>query len=104
LQERILGSAIVEHLVVALQSSNSDLTYWAVVLLHDLAMCGESAPARLINLPGLVAALVHVVKKYTDVSHWRKDDSTSPCHLVAETFGFLCSSEAHHAILVCVLC
>lgn len=86
--------------MVVLQSSNSDLTYWAVVLLHDLAMCGESAPGRLLGLQGLIAALVHVVKKYTDMSYWKKEDSTSPCHLIAETLGFLCSSEQHHTILV----
>ena len=67
-QERILQSNIVEHLVVALQSGNSDLTYWAVVLLHDLAMCGEPAATRLLSQPGLVPALVLVVKKHVNMS------------------------------------
>lgn len=94
-----MNTAILEHLVVALQSGNSDLTYWAVVLLHDLAMCGDSAAAKLLDQPGLVPALVHVVKKNSQSSK-RKEDSTSPCHLVAETLGFLCASEAHHMKLV----
>lgn len=62
-QDRILNTPILEHLVVALQSGNQDLTYWAVVLLHDLAMCGDNASAKLLNQDGLVQALVHVVKK-----------------------------------------
>ena len=49
--------------MVALQSGNSDLTYWAVVLLHDLAMCGDTAAAKLLDQHGLVPALVQVVKK-----------------------------------------
>eukprot|EP01134_Creolimax_fragrantissima_P007830 CFRG7830T1 len=94
-KEKILKSQIPEHLLLNLSSSIADAVYWAVVLIHDLAMCGEAAATRLLSLDGLIPALVTVVKKNTD-----KHGDTSASLLIAETFGFLCVSESNHLRLV----
>eukprot|EP00123_Amoebidium_parasiticum_P017132 comp23721_c0_seq1/m.40852 comp23721_c0_seq1/g.40852 ORF comp23721_c0_seq1/g.40852 comp23721_c0_seq1/m.40852 type:complete len:1427 (-) comp23721_c0_seq1:80-4360(-) len=91
----ILQSAILDHVLNNLSSTNPDIVYWAVVLMHDLAMCGDKAAIKMLKLEGLVPSLVVVVKKNIN-----KKGEMSLTHLVAETFGFLCSSEQCHLRLM----
>eukprot|EP00124_Ichthyophonus_hoferi_P004695 Ihof_evm1s551 gene=Ihof_evmTU1s551 len=87
----ILNSPILDHVLNNMNFSNTDIVYWTVVLLHDLAMSGEKAATKLLQLDTLIPALVNIVKKNSS-----KKSEMSLTHLVAETFGFLCSAEKSH--------
>eukprot|EP01135_Chromosphaera_perkinsii_P002552 Nk52_evm68s224 gene=Nk52_evmTU68s224 len=87
---RVLNSGILSRLVVCLSSGDPDVSHWAIVLIHDLAMYGEVASEKLLKTEGIIAALVQLT---------HKGDSFIS-RLVAETLGFICAYEQYHPKLV----
>ena len=56
---------MISRLVVCLGSGEEDVSHWAVVLLHDIAMLGPEACHTLLQAPSLIRALAS--KTYKDI-------------------------------------
>jgi len=79
----LLAKGMISRLVVCLGSGEEDVSHWAVVLLHDIAMLGVEACHTLLRTPSLIRALAALR---------RCKDPQLP-RLAAETYGFLCTHQ-----------
>eukprot|EP00794_Sanderia_malayensis_P008043 gene8043-8906_t len=77
---------LLKRLSVCLASGNHDLVYWALLLVHDLAMMGKEFSFKIMKAN---QDLLQSVIKLTD----NTDNGLVDTKLVAETLGFLCSCE-----------
>eukprot|EP00127_Corallochytrium_limacisporum_P007495 Clim_evm17s253 gene=Clim_evmTU17s253 len=87
---QVIESRLLRALTPCLLSQDSDVSHWAIVLAHDLAMYGQRAVTALVEVEGLIEALITV----------GANTEALPARFVAETMGFICACEKYHQLVV----
>eukprot|EP00049_Salpingoeca_infusionum_P004449 m.79518 g.79518 ORF g.79518 m.79518 type:complete len:1946 (-) comp12571_c0_seq1:272-6109(-) len=84
-KQGMMLSPLCDRIVQCLSSSHHDVSAWAIVIVHDLALLGNDACAKLLGIKGLMHGL-NVTLQRDEVA----------CRYVAETLGLLTASNATH--------
>jgi hypothetical protein len=86
----LASTGVLKRLPVCLASGDDELSYWAVILVHDLLMTGENAVTRILDVANVVKPIVPLVRS----------PNVGTVKLAAETLGFLCSTDKCHAMVL----
>lgn len=102
-KDRLPDSGICQRLIVCLTSGDLELAHWAIVLLHDIAMIGKDACHVILETPEFIKCCTILIQREANRAESHEDAEVSVkfamSRLVAETFGFMCASDALHLIL-----